>query len=165
LPEQTIVVDEAVTSGRAFGNRFAAAAPHDWLTVMGGAIGFGLPAALGAGLGAPGRPVLALEGDGSAMYTVQALWSIARESLPVVAVIFANRAYRILQGELKGVGATISGPKATQMLTLDKPALDWVSIAKGHGVPGARVQTPDELVRELQRAFASHGPYLIEALV
>jgi acetolactate synthase-1/2/3 large subunit len=165
LPEQAIVVDEAVTSGRAFGNRFAAAAPHDWLTVMGGAIGFGLPAALGAGLGAPGRPVLALEGDGSAMYTVQALWSIARESLPLVAVIFANRAYRILQGELEGVGATISGPKATHMLTLDQPALDWVSIAKGHGVPGARVQTPDEFVRELQRAFASRGPYLIEALV
>ncbi len=165
LPEQTIVVDEAVTSGRTFGNRFAGAAPHDWLTVMGGAIGFGLPAALGAGIGAPGRPVLALEGDGSAMYTVQALWSIARESLPVVVVLFANRAYRILQGELKGVGATISGPKATQMLTLDQPALDWVSIAKGHGVPAASVQTPEAFVREAQRAFASRGPYLIEALL
>ncbi|HSW26541.1 MAG TPA: acetolactate synthase large subunit, partial [Burkholderiaceae bacterium] len=90
LPEQTVVVDEAVTSGRAFGNRFTAAAPHDWLVVMGGAIGFGLPAALGAAIGAPGRPVLALEGDGSAMYTVQALWSIARESLPVVVIVFAN---------------------------------------------------------------------------
>jgi acetolactate synthase-1/2/3 large subunit len=165
LPEHAVVVDEAVTSGRAFGNRFAAAAPHDWLPVMGGAIGFGLPAALGAGLGAPGRPVLALEGDGSAMYTVQALWSIARESLPVVVIVFANRAYRILQGELKGVGATISGPKATHMLTLDKPALDWVAIAKGHGVPGASVQTPEAFVREAQRAFASRGPYLIEALI
>ena len=165
LPDQAIVVDEAVTSGRAFGNRFAAAAPHDWLTVMGGAIGFGLPAALGAAIGAPGRPVLALEGDGSAMYTVQALWSIARESLPVVVIVFANRAYRILQGELKGVGATISGPKATHMLTLDKPALDWVALAKGHGVPAASVQTPEAFVREAQRAFASKGPYLIEALV
>jgi acetolactate synthase-1/2/3 large subunit len=165
LPEQAVVVDEAVTSGRTFGNRFAAAAPHDWLTVMGGAIGFGLPAALGAALGAPGRPVLALEGDGSAMYTVQALWSIARESLPVVVIVFANRAYRILQAELKGVGATVSGPKATHMLTLDSPALDWVSIAKGHGVPSASVRTPEEFVRELQRGFASRGPYLIEALV
>jgi acetolactate synthase I/II/III large subunit len=165
LPEQAVVVDEAVTSGRAFGNRFAAAAPHDWLTVMGGAIGFGLPAALGAAIGAPDRPVLALEGDGSAMYTVQALWSIARESLPVVAIVFANRAYRILQGELKGVGAQVSGPKATHMLTLDRPALDWVSIARGHGVPAASAQTPEQFVREVQRGFASRGPYLIEALV
>jgi acetolactate synthase-1/2/3 large subunit len=165
LPEHAIVVDEAVTSGRAFGNRFAAAAPHDWLTVMGGAIGFGLPAALGAAIGAPGRHVLALEGDGSAMYTVQALWSIARESLPVVAIVFANRAYRILQGELRGVGAQVSGPKATRMLTLDQPALDWVAIARGHGVPAAAVQTPEQFVREVQRGFASGGPYLIEALV
>jgi acetolactate synthase-1/2/3 large subunit len=165
MPEHTVVVDEAVTSGRAFGNRFAAAAPHDWLPVMGGAIGFGLPAALGAGIAAPGRPVLALEGDGSAMYTLQALWSIARESLPVVVIVFANRAYRILQGELKGVGATISGPKAAHMLTLEPPALDWVSIAKGHGMPASSVSTPEAFVREAQRAFASKGPYLIEAVV
>src|SRR6185436_20919858 len=151
--------------GRAFGNRFAAAAPHDWLVVMGGAIGFGLPAAIGAAIGAPGRPVLALEGDGSAMYTLQALWSIAREALPVVVVVFANRAYRILQSELKGVGAAVSGPKAMQMLTLDNPALDWVALAKGHGVPGASVQTPDAFIREAQRAFASKGPYLIEVRV
>jgi len=96
---------------------------------------------------------------------VQALWSIARESLPVVVVVFANRAYRILQGELKGVGATVSGPKATHMLTLDRPALDWVSIARGHGVPAASVQTPEQFVREVQRGFASRGPYLVEALV
>jgi len=165
LPAQAVVVDEAVTSGRSFGNRFGAAAPHDWLTVMGGAIGFGLPAALGAAIGAPGRPVLALEGDGSAMYTVQALWSIARESLPVVVVVFANRAYRILQGELKSVGATVGGPKAAQMLTLNNPSLDWVALAKGHGVPGASVQTPEAFIREAQRAFASKGPYLIEAVV
>lgn len=165
LPEDAIVVDESVTSGRAFGGRFAAAAPHDWLAVMGGAIGFGLPAALGAAIGAPGRPVLALEGDGSAMYTVQALWSIARESLPVVAVIFANRAYRILQNEMKGVGAQVGGPNADAMLRLDQPALDWVALARGHGVPGARVQTAGEFVREMRRAFASRGPYLIEAVV
>ncbi len=165
LPENAIVVDESVSTGRAFGPRFAAAAPHDSLAVMGGAIGFGLPAALGAALGAPGRPVLALEGDGSAMYTVQALWSIARESAPVVAVIFANRAYRILQGELKGVGAQVGGPKADAMLRLDQPALDWVALAKGHGVPGARVENADQFVREVRRAFASGGPYLIEAVV
>jgi acetolactate synthase I/II/III large subunit len=165
LPEHAIVIDEAVTSGRSYGGRFAAAAPHDWLAVMGGAIGFGLPAALGAALGAPGRPVLALEGDGSAMYTLQALWSIARESLPVVVVIFANRAYRILQGELKEAGAQPRGARAGALLRLDEPALDWVALAKGHGVPGARVQTPEEFVREVRRGFASGGPYLVEAAV
>jgi acetolactate synthase-1/2/3 large subunit len=99
------------------------------------------------------------------MYTLQALWSIAREALPVVVVVFANRAYRILQGELKSVGATVGGPKATQMLTLNNPTLDWVALAKGHGVPGASVQTAEAFIREAQRAFASKGPYLIEALV
>jgi len=162
LPENAIVVDEAVSTGRAFSPPFATAAPHDWLAVMGGAIGFGLPAALGAALGAPGRPVLALEGDGSAMYTPQALWSIAREGLPVVTVIFANRAYRILQGELKGVGAAVGGPKAEAMLRLDRPALDWVCLARGLGVPGGRAQTAAELVREMQRGFASGAPYLVE---
>ena len=99
------------------------------------------------------------------MYTLQALWSMARESLPVVSVIFANRAYRILQGELAGVGARISGPKAQAMLTLDRPALDWVVLAKGMGVPGARVDTAQALAQELTRSFASTGPYLIEALL
>ena len=165
LPEDAIVVDEAISTGRSFGAQFAHAAPHDWLSVMGGAIGFGLPGALGAAIAAPGRPVLALVGDGSAMYTLQALWSMARESLPVVSVIFANRAYRILQGELAGVGARISGPKAQAMLTLDRPALDWVVLAKGMGVPGARVDTAQALAQELTRGFASTGPYLIEALL
>jgi acetolactate synthase-1/2/3 large subunit len=140
LPEQAVVVDEAVSTGRAFGALMGAAAPHDWLQVMGGAIGFGLPGAVGAAIGAPGRPVLALEGDGSAMYTLQALWTMARESLPVVVLVFANRAYTILQGELKGVGAQISGDKARDMLSLDRPPLDWVALARGHGVPGVRVE-------------------------
>jgi acetolactate synthase-1/2/3 large subunit len=165
LPENAIVVDEAVTTGRAFGPRFAAAAPHDWLAVMGGAIGFGLPAALGAALGAPGRPVLALEGDGAAMYTPQALWSIAREALPVVAVVFANRAYRILQGELQAVGAEAGGPNAEAMLRLDRPAIDWLALARGLGVPGARAQTAGELVREAQRGFASGGPCVVEVVL
>lgn len=165
LPENAIVVDEAVSSGRAFGPCFAAAAPHDWLAVMGGAIGFSLPAALGAALGAPGRPVLALEGDGSAMYTPQALWSIAREGLPVLAVIFANRAYRILQGELNGMGAAVGGPKGAAMLRLDRPSIDWVALARGLGVPGGRAQTAGDLVREVERGFASGGPYLIEVVL
>jgi len=164
LPDGAVVVDESVTTGRAFGPLMAAAAPHDWLQVMGGAIGFGLPGAVGAAIGAPGRPVLALEGDGSAMYTLQALWTMARENLPVVAVIFANRAYRILQGELRGVGATVSGQKAADMLSLDRPALDWVALARGHGVPGVRVEDADALSRALTEAYASRAPALIEVL-
>jgi acetolactate synthase-1/2/3 large subunit len=165
LPEHAVVVDEAVTTGRGFGGVMAAAAPHDWLQGMGGAIGYGLPCAVGAALGAPGRPVLALEGDGSAMYTLQALWTLAREALPVVVVVFANRAYRILQGELKGVGATVSGQKATDMLTLDRPHLDWVALARGHGVPAVRVDEAGALVQALQRAYASGAPALIEVVL
>ena len=165
LPVQAIVVDEAVTTGRAFGPLMAAAAPHDWLQGMGGAIGYGLPCAVGAAIGAPGRPVLALLGDGSAMYTLQALWTAAREALPIVVVVFANRAYRILQGELLGVGAKISGQKATDMLTLDRPFLDWVALAQGHGVAGVRVDEAGALVKALQRGFASQAPCLIEVLL
>jgi acetolactate synthase-1/2/3 large subunit len=164
LPPQAVVVDEAVTTGRGFGPAMAAAAPHDWLQGMGGAIGYGLPCAVGAALGAPGRPVLALEGDGSAMYTLQALWTMARESLPVGVVVFANRAYRILQGELKGVGAQVSGPKAEAMLSLDAPALDWVALARGHGVPGARVHDAAALAEVLRRGFAAGGPFLVEVV-
>jgi acetolactate synthase-1/2/3 large subunit len=165
LPEQAVVVDEAVSSGRGFGSAMVDAAPHDWLQTMGGAIGFGLPGGVGAALGAPGRPVLVLEGDGSAMYTVQALWTMARESLPVVVLVFANRAYRILQGELAGVGAQISGDKATAMLSLGNPALDWVALARGHGVPGVQVDTTDALARALRGGFASRAPLVIEALL
>ncbi len=165
LPDQAVVVDEAVSSGRGFAPLMRGAAPHDWLQTMGGAIGFGLPGGVGAALGAPGRPVLVLEGDGSAMYTVQALWTMARESLPVVVLVFANRAYRILQGELLGVGATISGEKATAMLSLDQPALDWVSLARGLGVPGVRVDNNAALAKALRDGFASGGPCVIEAVL
>ena len=165
LPEQAVVVDEAVSSGRGFGPLMRHAAPHDWLPTMGGAIGFGLPGGVGAALGAPGRPVLVLEGDGSAMYTLQALWTMARESLPVVVLVFANRAYRILQGELQGVGATISGDKAAAMLSLDSPALDWVALARGHGLPGERVDSHDALAKALRDGFASGGPCVIEAVL
>jgi acetolactate synthase-1/2/3 large subunit len=162
LPEQAVVIDEGVTTGRGLAGAMGGAAPHDWLAVMGGAIGWGLPGAVGAALGAPGRPVLALEGDGSAMYTLQALWTMAREQLPVVVLVFANRAYRILQGELQGVGATVSGDKARAMLSLDQPALDWVSLARGHGVPGVRVESAETLVKALRDGFASRAPWLVE---
>ncbi len=164
LPENAIIVDEAVTTGRGFGVPTTGAPPHDWLSIVGGSIGFGLPAATGAAIGAPGRTVIALEGDGSAMYTLQALWTMARESLDVKVLVFANRRYQILQGELANVGAGTPGRKASSMLSLDRPDLDWVSLARGHGVEGARVDDLDTLAKTFARALATPGPYLIEVV-
>ncbi|HTE39969.1 MAG TPA: acetolactate synthase large subunit [Steroidobacteraceae bacterium] len=165
LPENAIVVDESVTSGRGFAAPTATAPSHDWLGIMGGAIGFGFPCAVGAAVAAPNRKVVALEGDGSGMYTVQALWTMARNSLDVTMLVFANRSYQILRGELAGVGAGEPGKNATDMLTLDRPDLDWVSLAKGHGVEAGRATTLEELAREFKRGIASSGPYLIEVVL
>jgi acetolactate synthase I/II/III large subunit len=162
IPEGAIVVDEAVSTGRGFDAATAAAAPHDWLTGMGGSIGFGLPAAVGAALGAPGRRVVALEGDGSAMYTPQALWTMAREGLDVTVLIFANRGYRILHGEFASVGAGAPGPRASDMLSIDRPALDWVGLARSMGVPAASATTLGELDGWLERWMLEPGPSLIE---
>lgn len=165
IPENAIVIDEAVTSGRAIGPVTATAAPHDWLTAMGGSIGFGLPAAVGAAIAAPDRKVLVLEGDGSAMYTVQALWTMAREGLDVTVLIFANRAYRILQGEYAGVGAGTPGPRANHMLMLDRPTIDWVGMARSMGVEAGRATDLGGLAREMSRGLASGGPYLVEVVL
>ncbi len=165
LPDNAIVVDEAVSTGRAFGPATVGAAPHDWLAVMGGAIGFGLPAAIGAAVAAPDRKVVALEGDGSAMYTIQSLWTMAREGLDVTVVILANRAYQILRGEFAGVGAGTPGRRATDMLTLDRPHLDFVSIARGMGVEASRADTLDEFARQFGRSVSRPGPALIELVI
>lgn len=165
LPEQAVVVDESVSTGRGFARLTAGAPPHDWLNIMGGAIGFGLPGAVGAAIGAPGRKVIALEGDGSAMYTMQALWTMARESLNVTVVMFANRSYQILRGELANVGGGTPGQRATDMLTLDRPDIDWVGLAKSVGVEAGRALDLDGLAREMQRGLASSGPYLIEVVL
>lgn len=165
LPEQAIVVDEGVTTGRGLGPATVAAAPHDWLTGMGGAIGFGLPTAVGAAIAAPDRKVISLEGDGSGMYTLQALWTLAREDLDVTVLIFANRAYQILRGEFAGVGAGAPGPRATDMLSLDRPALDWCALARGMGVEGVRVEDLGALDTALRNAISRRGPALIEVVV
>ncbi len=162
IPENAIVVDESVSSGRGFAPFTAHAQPHDWLTTMGGSIGFGLPTSVGAAIGAPGRKVITLEGDGSAMYTLQSLWTMAREQLDVTIIIFANRSYNILRGELAAVGAGTPGQRATDMLTLDRPNLDWQAIARGQGVEAGQATTLDELAVQLRRGLASSGPYLIE---
>jgi len=165
LPENAIVVDEAITTGRGFAQLTAGAPPHDWLSIMGGAIGFALPVAVGASVAAPDRKVIVLEGDGSAMYTLQALWTMARNSLDVTMLVFANRSYQILRGELAGVGAGAPGRNATDMLTIDRPDLDWVALAKGHGVEAGRAQTLEDLAREFKRGLASSGPYLVEVVL
>jgi acetolactate synthase-1/2/3 large subunit len=167
MPERAIVVDESNTSGVLLPQATAGAPAHDWLTLTGGAIGYALPVAVGAAIAAPDRPVLCLESDGSAMYTISALWTQARERLDITTVVYANRAYDILRIELQRVGAEAvgqrPGPKAEALLDLTGPTLDFVRIAKGMGVPARRVGTAEELADALQWAFDEPGPHLIEA--
>jgi acetolactate synthase I/II/III large subunit len=165
MPENCIVVDESITAGRGLAAATAGAPPHDWLGIMGGSIGYGLPNGVGAAVAAPDRKVIVLEGDGSGMYTVQALWTMARCGLDVTVVVFANRSYQILRGELAGVGAGEPGRNATDMLMIDRPDLDWVALAKGHGVAGGRATTLEELSHEFARAMADKRPYLIEVVM
>ena len=165
IPENAIVVDESVTTGRNFYPLTAGAPPHDWLQNMGGSIGYGMPVAVGAGVACPDRKVLALVGDGSGMYTVQALWTMARENLDVTVVIWANRTYQILKGEFNNVGAGNPGIKAKDMLDIDRPDLGWVEMARGMGVPGVRIDTCEGLMTGMQRGLATPGPYLIEAVL
>jgi len=165
LPEDAIVCDESVTTGRGFFTLTRGAAPHDWLQITGGAIGLGIPLATGAAVAAPHRKVINLEADGSGMYTLQALWTQARERLDVLTVIWANRSYAILRGELANVGARNPGRKALDMLSLDNPALDWVSLAKGMGVEGKRVTTIDAFADAFRAALTMRGPFLIEVVI
>ncbi len=164
LPEQAIVADEGLTLGRAIYAATRDVVPHSWLSLTGGAIGIGFPMATGAAVACPDRKVLALQADGSGMYTPQALWSQAREGLDITTVVFANRGYQSLKQELFKVGAN-PGRTALDMLEVGEPALDWVSLAKGMGVPGERVRDAPGLSAALGRGLASPGPYLIEAAV
>lgn len=165
LPEGAIISDEAQTSGVALPQHTAGAPPHDLLTLTGGAIGQGLPVAVGAAIACPDRPVLALQADGSAMYTIQALWTMAREELDVTVVLLNNQSYAILNVELARVGVRDTGEKAREQLDLSRPGLDFVSLAEGMGVPAVRVDGATRLARELEKAFAEPGPHLIEAMV
>jgi acetolactate synthase-1/2/3 large subunit len=165
LPEGAIVCDESVTTGRGFFPQTRAAPPHDWLQITGGAIGLGMPLATGAAVACPERKVINLEADGSGMYTLQALWTQAREGLNVTTLVWANRSYAILRGELANVGATNPGRKALDMLSLGNPSLDWVQLAKGMGVEGRRAETVDELVAAFRAGLKVQGPYLIEVVL
>ncbi|MEZ5855663.1 MAG: acetolactate synthase large subunit [Hyphomicrobiaceae bacterium] len=165
IPENAIIVDESVTTGREFFPETAGAPPHDWINNRGGSIGYGLPVAIGAAIACPDRKVIALEGDGSAMYTIQSLWTMARENLDITVMVFANRGYNILRGELTNVGVRNPGPRAVDMLSLSRPDLDWVAMAKGMGVDAKRATDCNELSKALSAGLSSKGPYLIEVVL
>lgn len=161
-PEGAIVVDEAVTTGFPYWALAADAPPHTYLSLTGGAIGQGLPAAAGAAVACPDRKVIAFQADGSGMYTLQALWTQAREALDVLTLICANRSYQILRTELGRAGGSSPGPVASGLTDLGRPDLDWVALAAGMGVPGERATTAGELTAALRRALAEPGPRLVE---
>jgi acetolactate synthase-1/2/3 large subunit len=162
IPEGAIVVDESVSTGRDFFYETAGAPPHDWLNNRGGSIGYGPPVAVGAAIACPDRKVILLESDGSGMYTPQALWTMAREGLDITVLVFANHSYNILRGELTNVGVQNPGPRAIDMLSLDRPALDWLALARGMGIEAVRAEDAPALAKALDAGLASEGPYLIE---
>ncbi|MFD2090763.1 acetolactate synthase large subunit [Blastococcus deserti] len=165
LPERAIVVDEALTSGVGLMELTSGSPRHDWLALTGGAIGDGLPMALGAAVACPDRPVIGIQADGSAMYTISALWSHAREQLDITTIVCDNGSYAILEHELSRVGAQGDGKRAARLLDLGGPGLDFVAIASGMGVPATRATTAEELADQLGRALVEPGPHLIDAVL
>jgi acetolactate synthase-1/2/3 large subunit len=165
LPEDAIICDEMVSSGPPVLEQLQRARRYDYLPVTGGSIGQAMPVGVGAAVACPGRKVVVLEGDGSAVYTPQALWTMARESLDVVTVVFNNRRYRILDIEMRRTGASGFGEKSNEMVDLRRPELDFVQLAGSMGVRASKAQSIQEFVEQFRRAVAEPGPYLIEALV
>ncbi len=164
LPENAIVADDSVTSGRAVFSAMFNAAPHDWIQSTGGAIGHGFPCATGAAVACPGRKVICLQADGAGMYTLQALWTQAREKLDVVNVVFANRVYKILYGELRTAGAT-PGRASDTFFDIGRPDLDWVGLAKAMGMEAVRVESLESFADTFRAACGRRGPFLIEFLI
>jgi acetolactate synthase-1/2/3 large subunit len=165
LPEGAVIVDEAATNGFVPYGVTANAAAHDYLGLTGGSIGWGLPVAVGAAVACPDKKIVCLHGDGGAMYTLQALWTQARENLDIVNVVFANRSYAILNIELGRVGAGNGGPKALSMLDIGSPSLDFVKLAEGMGVAASRAETAEQFCDQLADAMKGRGPRLIEVLL
>jgi acetolactate synthase I/II/III large subunit len=165
IPANSIVIDESVSSAPPLMPALRGAAEHEWIFATGGSIGWGIPASVGAAIAAPGRKVVCLEGDGSSMYSFQGLWTLAREKLDVVVVIYANRDYSILKTEFDRVGAQAMGKRAHAMMNIANPTIDFVGLARSLGVPAARADSTDAFATLLQRAFATKGPSLIEAVI
>ncbi len=165
VPDRSIVMDEAAITGFPFFTVSSRAPHHTYMSLTGGAIGQGLPCATGAAVACPDRRVIAFQADGSGMYTVQALWTQARESLNVTTLLCNNRSYRILQVELARYGVTEPGRRAKSLTSLANPDIDWTKIGRGMGVPAVRVDNAEVLATELERAFATPGPDLIEMML
>ncbi len=165
LPEGAIICDDAVTSGGAVAVPCLTAAPHEVLALTGGAIGIALPLSIGAAVARPDQKVVALSGDGAGMYTVQALWTLARENLDVTVVVFANHSYRILNIEMGRTGSGNPGPSASKLLDLGDPKIDWVAMAKGMGVEAVRCETAEQFEAAFSRAMKEPGPKFIEAAI
>lgn len=164
MPDNAIVVDEGISASYHLAPGLKRALGHDTLTITGGSIGFGLPNAVGAAVACPDRKVVVLEGDGSGMYTLQSLWTMAREGLDVTVVIFANRGYQILRDELAAVGVTEVGRNVVRMFDVVEPTLDWVALAKGHGVEGVRVTDMTGFNAAFAQAMGQRGPRLVEVV-
>jgi acetolactate synthase-1/2/3 large subunit len=165
MPEHSIVADEAISAGEALWPWLQRSAPHDYLPVTGGSIGQGLPVAVGAAIACPDRKVVALEADGSAMYTFQSLWTMARERLDVTIVVLANRRYRILDVEMERTGAAGIGPLANDMIDIGRPDLDFVRLSEALGVEASRATTPNEFTDQFGCAMRQRSPRLIEAVI
>ena len=165
LPEDAIVVEEGLTSARRFFALAQHSSPHDYLKTSGGSIGMGIPASIGAAIACPGRKVITLQADGSGMYTLQGLWTQARENLDVITIIFANRAYAILQQEMANMGFNRVAESASRMMSLDDPALDWVQLARGLGVDAARTDDCQLFAALFEAALRTRGPFLIECII
>jgi len=164
MPDNAVVVDEGISASYHLAPGLKRARGHDVLTITGGSIGFGLPNAVGAAVACPDRKVVVLEGDGSGMYTLQSLWTMARERLDVTVIIFANRGYQILRDELAAVGVTEVGRNVVRMFDVVDPTLDWVALAKGHGVQGVQVTDMAGFNAAFAEAMAQRGPRLIEVV-
>ena len=163
LPEGAIIVDESLTTGRETMGHMAGALPHDMINNLGGSIGYSPPVATGAALACPDRRTFCMTGDGSAMYTIQALWTQAREGLPITTIIFANNSYAILKAEFSNMGAgSTPGPRALSMIDLDKPKIDWLAMAKAMGVPAVSVETAEDFHKQMVNSVRADGPVLIE---
>jgi acetolactate synthase-1/2/3 large subunit len=165
LPTDAIIIDESITTGRSFMEATRSARPHEWILPTGGSIGYALPVATGAAVACPGRKVVVLESDGSGLYMPQALWTHARESLNILTLVFANRRYQILRDEMKNVGALSVGAKASDLLDIGRPDIDWVALAKSFGVEAARARSMEDLSRLIDAGLASQGPNLIEVVL
>jgi acetolactate synthase-1/2/3 large subunit len=162
MPENAIVVDESITTGRSFLADTERSRPHDWILGTGGSIGYALPCATGAAIACPGRKVVVLESDGSGMYMPQALWTQAREQLDILTLVFANRTYQILRNEMRNVGVAPGGPKAEALTDIGDPHIDWTALARALGVEAFRATTADELSRHIDAGLALQGPAVIE---